>query len=66
MTHVLALETPDGAIAVFTSPIPGNLLPTLNGRTRTGDDYVVLSSTQVRFVDVPRMGDVVGFFVQAP
>lgn len=65
MTHVLALETPNGAIVVFTSPMPGTLTPTLNGRTRIPEDYTVLSSTQVQFVEPPRMDDVVGFFVSA-
>ncbi len=62
MTHVLALETPNGAIDVFTCPIPGTLVPTVNGRTRT-EGFTVLSSTQVKFAEPPRMDDVVGFFV---
>ena len=58
---------PDGAVVVFTSPIPwgpDGPTPTLNGRTRT-EGFTVLSSTQVRFAEAPMMDDVVGFFVQA-
>ena len=65
MTYVLALETPNGATTVFTSPTPwapGTMTPTVNGRTLT-EGYVVLSSTQVQFATAPSYDDVVGFFV---
>lgn len=62
MMFVLALETPNGAIAVFTSPMPGTLTPTVNGRTLT-EGYVVVDTRTIRFVEPPRMDDVVGFFV---
>ena len=65
MTFVLALETPNGAISTFTSPIPwelGRVTPTINGRARTVD-FTVLSSTQVQFATPPSYDDVVGFFV---
>jgi hypothetical protein len=63
MVHTLALETANGATVTFTSPVPGKLTPTLNGRTRTVD-FVVLSSTQVQFAAPPAYDDVVGFFVE--
>ncbi len=68
MTHVLALETSDGAQKTFTSPIPWDVngpTPTINGRTEVLD-YQVMSSTQVTFDEAPRIGDVVGFFVAPP
>jgi hypothetical protein len=65
VTHVLALETPNGAIAVFTSPVAWGAqgpTPTLNGRTLT-EGYTVLSGNQVSFAVPPQYDDVVGFFV---
>lgn len=66
MVFVLALETPNGAIATFTSPIPWsvpqNVTPTVNGRTRTVD-FVLLGINQVMFAVPPRIDDVVGFLV---
>jgi hypothetical protein len=66
VVYVVALETANGAISVFTSPTPwgvGGTTPTVNGRTCVPEDYTILSSTQVQFVEPPRMGDVVGFYV---
>ena len=65
MTHVLALETPNGAISVFTSPMPwqpGTMTPTFNGRTRSVR-FVELNTTQVQFDEPPQFGDVIGFFL---
>ena len=65
MTHVLALETPDGAIVLFQSPMPwkfGSMTLTLNGRTLT-EGYVEMNAWTVRFDEAPRIGDVVGFFL---
>lgn len=65
MRHVLALETPNGAIATFSSPIPwgpGGPTPTRNGRTLS-EGFTVLDATRIQFDAPPREGDVVGFFV---
>lgn len=65
VTHVLALETPNGAIIRFHSPLPwaaGTMTPTINGRIRTYD-FVSHDNTSVEFVDPPGYGDVVGFFL---
>jgi hypothetical protein len=65
LLHTLAIETPNGAIAIFTSPIPwqpGTMTPTFNGRTRSVR-FTVLSDTQVQFEEPPSYGDVVGFFL---
>jgi len=65
MTHVLSIETSNGAISVFTCPLPWDPqgpTVTLNGRALS-EGYTILSSTQVRFTEAPRMDDVVGFFV---
>ena len=66
MTHVLANETATGAIAMFTSPIPWgttNPTPTINGRTRT-IDFTIVDQRTILFAEPPRLGDVVGFFVE--
>jgi hypothetical protein len=65
MTHVLALETPNGAITVFTSPMPwatGTMTPTINGRTRTVD-FTIVNNWTIQFAEAPRYDDVVGFFL---
>ncbi len=66
MTFVRAIETPDGANIVFSSPIGWGAegpTVTLNGRTLTDDDYVILSGFVVQFRAPPGIGDEVGFFV---
>lgn len=65
MTHVRALEMPDGGLTTFTSPVPwspGTVVPTINGRTRSVE-YTVTSSTTIQFSEPPRFGDIVGFFL---
>jgi hypothetical protein len=61
--HVLAKETADGARTLFTSPSPGALTPTVNGRCRTVD-FIVLDARTVQLAEAPGYGDVVGFFVE--
>ena len=68
MTHVLAIETPDGAVTVFTSPVPwvaGTAAPTVNGRIRS-TNYVEMGNRTVQFAEAPSFGDVVGFFLTLP
>ena len=65
MTHVLALETPNGATTVFTSPMPwatGMMAPTLNGRTLT-EGFTELNHWTIQFIEAPGFDDVVGFFL---
>lgn len=65
MTHVLSIDTPDGAIVLFRSPVPwkfGTMTPTINGRTRT-EGFVEMNAWTVRFDEPPRIDDVVGFFL---
>jgi hypothetical protein len=65
MMHVLALETPNGAITEFSSPMPwatGTMTPTVNGRTLT-EGYTILNNWTVQFTEAPRYDDVVGFFL---
>ena len=63
MIHVLANEAADGARVAFTSPAPGALTPTVNGRCRTVD-FVVVDARTVQLAEAPGYGDVVGFFVE--
>jgi hypothetical protein len=63
--HVLALETPNQAVTVFSSPVPwqtGTVTPTFNGRTRSVR-FTVLNSTQIQFDEAPLYGDIIGFFL---
>ena len=57
-----ALETPDHARTVFTSPAPGILVTLLNGRVLPSG-YEQIAPNQVRFDVPPDIGDVVTFFV---
>jgi hypothetical protein len=62
---VQALETPDGAITTFRSPVPwtaGTVTPTINGRMRT-TNFTVIDAITIQFADAPRYDDVVGFFL---
>jgi len=66
VTHVLALEQGNGAIFVFTSPVPWGLYgttPTKNGFTVEPDAYEILSPTSVRFIVAPLMGSIIGFWI---
>ena len=65
MLHFLALETPDGTLLSFSSPMPwaaGTMVPTINGRSQT-EGFVTLNNRTVRFTEAPCIEDTVGFFL---